>query len=58
MLMFGAGFILFSQTDSVLDYYLTFALMAAGSSIAGFLTVATTVVNCLRGDAVWRWVSP
>ena len=45
MLMFGAGFILFSQTDSVLDYYLTFALMAAGSSIAGFLTVATTVVN-------------
>ena len=45
MLMFGAGFILFSQTDSVLDYYLTFALMAAGSSIAGFLPVATTVVN-------------
>ncbi|MQF48474.1 MFS transporter [SAR202 cluster bacterium AC-647-N09_OGT_505m] len=45
MLMFGAGFILFSQTDSVLDYYITFALMAAGSSIAGFLTVATTVVN-------------
>ena len=45
MMMFGAGFILFSQTDSVLDYYLTFALMAAGSSIAGFLTVATTVVN-------------
>jgi len=45
MLMFGAGFILFSQTDSVLDYYLTFALMAAGSSIAGFLTVATTIVN-------------
>ena len=45
MLMFGAGFILFSQIDSVLDYYLTFTLMAVGSSIAGFLTVATTVVN-------------
>ena len=45
MLMFGAGFILFSQIDSVLDYYVTFALMAAGSSISGFLTVATTVVN-------------
>lgn len=45
MLMFGAGFILFSQVDSVLDYYVTFAVMAVGSSIAGFLTVATTVVN-------------
>ena len=45
MLMFGAGFILFSRTDSVLEYYLTFTLMAVGSSIAGFLTVATTVVN-------------
>ena len=45
MLIFGAGFIFFSQTDSVLDYYITFALMALGSSIAGFLTVATTVVN-------------
>ena len=36
---------MFSYTDSVLDYYLTFLLMALGSSIAGFLTVATTVVN-------------
>ena len=45
MMLFGAGFIMFSLTDSVLDYYLTFALMALGSSVAGFLTVATTVVN-------------
>ena len=45
MVLFGAGFIMFSYTDSVLDYYLTFLLMALGSSIAGFLTVATTVVN-------------
>ena len=45
MILFGAGFIMFSLTDSVLDYYLTFALMALGSSVAGFLTVATTVVN-------------
>jgi len=45
MLIFGVGFIFFSQTDSVLDYYITFLLMAMGSSIAGFLTVATTVVN-------------
>ena len=45
MLLFGAGFIMFSYTDSVLDYYITFLLMALGSSVAGFLTVATTVVN-------------
>ena len=45
MLIFGVGFIFFSQTDSVLDYYITFLLRAMGSSIAGFLTVATTVVN-------------
>ena len=45
MVIFGAGFIMFSYTDSVLDYYITFLLMALGSSVAGFLTVATTVVN-------------
>ena len=45
MVMFGIGFILFSQTDSVLDYYVTFAIMAVGSSIAGFLPVATSIIN-------------
>ena len=45
MLLFGLGFIMFSQLDSVLDYYVSFALMALGSSVGGFLTVATTVVN-------------
>ncbi|MQF82626.1 MFS transporter [SAR202 cluster bacterium AD-802-E10_MRT_200m] len=45
MLMFGVGFILFSRTDSLFDYYFTFALMAIGASVGGFLTVATTVVS-------------
>ena len=45
MVMFGVGFMLFSQIDTVLDYYVTFTIMAVGSSVAGFLTVATTVVN-------------
>lgn len=45
MLIFGSGFILFSRTESIFTYYLSFALMASGSSIAGFLTVASTVVN-------------
>ena len=45
MLIFGLGFIMFSRLDSVLDYYVAFLLMALGSSVGGFLTVATTVVN-------------
>ena len=36
---------MFSTLDSVLDYYVAFLLMALGSSVGGFLTVATTVVN-------------
>ena len=45
MFLFGIGFILFSKINSVLGYYATFFLMAAGSSIAGHLTVATAIVN-------------
>ena len=45
MVLFGLGFIMFSRLDSVLDYYLAFLLMALGSSVGGFLTVAATVVN-------------
>jgi MFS family permease len=55
MCLFGIGFILFSQIDSILGYYVTFFLMAAGSSIAGHLTVATAIINWFnrkRGLAV------
>ena len=55
MCLFGIGFILFSQIDSILGYYVTFFLMAAGSSIAGHLTVATAIINWFnrkRGVAV------
>ncbi len=45
VLMLGTGFMLFSRIDSVLSYYLTFALMAIGSSLATYLTVSSTVVN-------------
>ena len=48
MLVFGIGFILFSQINSILGYYVTFFLMAAGSSIAGHLTVATAIINWFR----------
>ena len=48
MLVFGLGFILFSQIDSILGYYAAFFLMAAGSSIAGHLTIATSIINWFK----------
>jgi sugar phosphate permease len=45
ILMFGIGFILFSRIDSLLAFYLTFALIAVGSSLGGFATVMVSIVN-------------
>ncbi|XOV90309.1 MAG: MFS transporter [Pseudomonadota bacterium] len=45
ILVFGAGFILFSQIQSLLGFYLTFALIAVGSSLGGFATVMVSLVN-------------
>ena len=43
--IFGIGFMLFSGIDSLLGFYLTFALMALGSSLGGFGTLVVSVVN-------------
>ena len=43
--IFGIGFMLFSVIDSVLTFYLTFALIALGSSLGGFATLTIAVVN-------------
>ena len=43
--MYGVGFMLFSQIDSVLGFYLTFALIAVGSSLGGFATLMVAVVS-------------
>ena len=43
--LFGAGFVCLSRMDSILALYLSFALLALGSSLAGFLPIATTVNN-------------
>ena len=43
--MFGIGFMLFSQVQSVLAFYLTFALIAVGSSLGGFATLMVSIVN-------------
>ena len=45
ILIFGVGFILFSQIDNLITFYLTFALIAVGSSLGGFATVMVSLVN-------------
>jgi MFS family permease len=41
----GFGFILFSRIDSVITFYLTFAMIAVGSSLGGFATLMVSIVN-------------
>ena len=43
--IFGIGFLMFSQIDSLLSFYVTFALIAVGSSLGGFATVMVSLVN-------------
>ncbi|MBH42349.1 MAG: hypothetical protein CL787_02325 [Chloroflexi bacterium] len=45
MAIYGIGFIIFSQVNSIFGYYTAFFIMAAGSSIAGHLTVSTAAIN-------------
>ena len=45
IVIFGIGFLLFSQIQSLLMFYVTFALIAVGASIGGFATVMVSIVN-------------
>ena len=45
ILIFGVGFMLFSQVDSLLSFYLSFALIAVGSSLGGFATLMVPLVH-------------
>lgn len=45
IVIFGAGFMLFSMIDTLVEFYLTFALIAVGSSLGGFATVMVSLVN-------------
>ena len=45
MVMFGIGFLLFSRVESLLGFYLTFGLIAVGSSLGGFATLMVSLVN-------------
>ena len=44
-LIFSVGFMLFSQVESLLGFYVTFALIALGSSLGGFATLMVPLVN-------------
>lgn len=45
LVMFGVGFLLFSQIDTLLQFYLVFMVMAVGASLGGFMAVITSLVN-------------
>lgn len=43
--IFGVGFMLFASIDSLLTFYLCFAMIALGSSLGGFATLMVAIVN-------------
>jgi MFS family permease len=45
MIIFGIGFMLFSQINSLWTFYAVFLLMAVGVSLSGFMSIAATVIN-------------
>ncbi len=45
LVMYGIGFMLFSQLNSPLVYFLTFALLSTGANLGGFIALQVAVVN-------------
>lgn len=45
IVLFAAGYIYFSRIDSLWSFYAAFALIALGSSLGGFIPIATTITN-------------
>jgi MFS family permease len=46
--VFGVGFLLFSRTDGPVVFFLTFFMMALGSSLGGYLPVSVAIVTWFR----------
>jgi len=44
-LIFGLGFFVFSQVNSITTYFIAFILIALGSSLGGFATLMVSLVN-------------
>jgi sugar phosphate permease len=45
VLLFGAGFILFSQTHSLTSFYVSYLLIALGTSMGGYFPYTVVIVN-------------
>ena len=45
VVVFGVGFMAFSLTNSPVTFVATFAIVAVGASLAGFLTLTVAIVN-------------
>ena len=45
IVIFAAGFMLFSRIDSIFGFYVTFLIMAVGAALGGFLSITTAIVN-------------
>ena len=45
MILFGVGFMLFSQVNSLFTFYATFVLIALGTSLGGYATLMVSLVN-------------
>ncbi len=45
VVIFAAGFMLFSQVNSVLTFYLFFFVMAVGMSLGGYMSITVAIVN-------------
>jgi sugar phosphate permease len=48
MVVFGVGFILFSQIGSPVTFFATFFVMAVGSSLGGYLPIGVAIVRWFR----------
>src|SRR5919106_1683790 len=48
MVIFGLGFILFSRIDGPVAFFVTFFIMALGSSLGGYLPVGVAIVAWFR----------
>jgi MFS family permease len=48
MCVFGVGFLLFSRIDGPVAFFLTFFMMAVGSSLGGYLPITVAIVTWFR----------
>jgi MFS family permease len=48
MVIFGLGFLLFSQIGGPVTFFLTFFIMALGSSLGGYLPITVAIVRWFR----------